>query len=264
ITQLGAVLAMRPQNMTASTAYDASSNNLDGTVTGATLLNAKVADAFVNPEKATSDDDVIATVKHSGYDSAGNLDDFVKFETIMQDVTATTEDGGYKISAMVAGTMTNTLEFDGNTGILDIAGAFTAASVVSDADVTGATVASITAANLLDKSANESISGVYTFTNIGGAIVVNDSAFVDTLKVNMLYLGAQIAGSDVFTTTAAHDTVTVSGALATDIYLITIKGTAIPTATDLLTVEAIAGMFAVHRGAAGTSGLAYNWLRIRP
>ncbi|GAF76311.1 unnamed protein product, partial [marine sediment metagenome] len=54
-----------------------------------------------------------------------------------------------------------TINFTGAS--VDVDGAFTAGSVVSDADVTGATVASITAANLVDKSAVEAVTGDWTF-----------------------------------------------------------------------------------------------------
>lgn len=64
-------------------------------------------------------------------------------------------------------------------GAFDVDGALTAGSVVSDADVTGATVASITAANLVDKSAIESVTGVWTFDNVNA-----DSVYTDTLKVD--------------------------------------------------------------------------------
>lgn len=40
-----------------------------------------------------------------------------------------------------------------------------AGNLIADGDITGLTVASITAANLLDKSATESVSGAWTFTN---------------------------------------------------------------------------------------------------
>lgn len=69
-------------------------------------------------------------------------------------------------------------------------------------------------------------------------------------------------GSDAFTTTAAADTVLLSGALATDIYFITGKGGSVDQ-QDVLQVEAKADTFIVHRLASGASGLTYNWLRFR-
>ena len=244
--QIGAVLAMQPQNMTASTAYDASSNNLDGTVSGATLLNAKVADAFNNPNKLPTDDAVLSVVDYSGYDGSGNVTDYGYWQSFQRTVLNGDESWGLKLSGLMDNSIANLMEwdlsgagidtatlvfnegsrvintrFEGDgdanllyidgandkvgigtsapdstltvsgsfnvtgksifSGAVDVNAAATATSFTADADVTGATVASITAANLLDKSATESISGVYTFTNLGGALVVNDSAFVDTL-----------------------------------------------------------------------------------
>jgi len=78
-----------------------------------------------------------------------------------------------------------------------------------------------------------------------------------------LGLGSGGAGSDAFTTTAETDTVTITGAAATDLYFITLTGTAAPSANDAITVESTATGFVLHRAASGTSGLTYNWLRIR-
>jgi hypothetical protein len=72
------------------------------------------------------------------------------------------------------------------------------------------------------------------------------------------------AGSNAFTTTATTDTVIVSGSANTDLYWIQLTGTGTPAATDAHKVEALSGSFVVHRGAAGTSGLTYNWKREKP
>jgi len=72
-----------------------------------------------------------------------------------------------------------------------------------------------------------------------------------------------VRGSDAFTTTATSDDVAISGATVNDYYLIQPTGTAAPAATDAMTVEATSTGFTVRRGAAGTSGLTYNWWRIK-
>jgi hypothetical protein len=73
----------------------------------------------------------------------------------------------------------------------------------------------------------------------------------------------RFVGSDAFTTTAQNDTVLITGAATTDIYMVTITGNAAPVAGDPLRAEALSTGLAVHRGASGTSGLTYNWVRIR-
>lgn len=75
--------------------------------------------------------------------------------------------------------------------------------------------------------------------------------------------GVTAGGANAFSGTAEHDTVTVSGASVNDIYTVTIKGAAAPAAADLFAVEALSTGFAVHRSAAGTSGLEYYWRRER-
>ena len=68
-------------------------------------------------------------------------------------------------------------------------------------------------------------------------------------------------GVDAFTTTATADTVVISGALATDIYIVNGRGGSVDQ-QDLLQVEAKADTLIVHRLAAGASALSYNWYRI--
>ena len=48
-----------------------------------------------------------------------------------------------------------------------------AGNLLADGDIDGATVAGITSANLVDKSATESIAGIWTFTGVGGPIIQN-------------------------------------------------------------------------------------------
>ena len=72
-----------------------------------------------------------------------------------------------------------------------------------------------------------------------------------------------IRGAHSFTTTAQTDTVTISGATSSDFYYMQPVGTAALILADALRAEAITGKLVVHRGVAGTSGLTYNWLRIK-
>ena len=68
-------------------------------------------------------------------------------------------------------------------------------------------------------------------------------------------------GSDSFAGTALTDTVTVSDATVNDFYWITKTGST--GTTDNITVQATATGFVLHRTVGTTSGLAYNWLRIK-
>lgn len=79
---------------------------------------------------------------------------------------------------------------------------------------------------------------------------------------NQLMLGDdKITGDNTFTTTALLDTVLITGALATDVYIIQMKDT---TATKLTTYTAKAESLVVTRAYGGTSGASYQWYRIRP
>lgn len=114
----------------------------------------------------------------------------------------------------------------------------------------------------------------------GTFATISDSAYVDTLTSGVatittgtvttltastnLIAGSTVRGSDSFATTAETDTVTISGALDTDYYFLTPTGSSIDAdSDDLLMAEAGTGQLIVHRPANGTSGLTYNWLRVR-
>ena len=99
------------------------------------------------------------------------------------------------------------------------------------------------------------------------------SAF-DTLSANVInadytYLAyppsvdsAVVMGVDAFSATETTDTVTISGAAATDFYVISGSGGSVDQ-QDVLQWEALAGKLVVHRLASGASGLSYSWLRIK-
>lgn len=78
-----------------------------------------------------------------------------------------------------------------------------------------------------------------------------------------LNLSATVYGENVFTTTAETDTVTISGAAATDTYIITGEFTSAIDQQDILQWEAISGALVVHRMASGESALKYSWLRLK-
>lgn len=75
--------------------------------------------------------------------------------------------------------------------------------------------------------------------------------------------GALTHGTDVFTTTAETDTVTISGASVNDIYVVSAQWTAGVDQQDILEWEPISTGLVVHRMAAGESALKYSWFRVK-
>ena len=95
-----------------------------------------------------------------------------------------------------------------------------------------------------------------------GTVAINSTFIVGS--DGSLNGGSTLTGRDSWSGTATNDTVTISGAATTDNYFITIKATAVPGATDIsFAVEPTSTGFIIRRGAAGTSGLEYMWMRIR-
>lgn len=95
-------------------------------------------------------------------------------------------------------------------------------------------------------------------------VQAGQSTFDGDLHPNSTLTGnALIRGSDAFTTTAQNDTVTISGASISDYYFVQATGTGTLILADEMKVEATSTGFIVHRGVAGTSGLTYNWFRIK-
>jgi len=83
-----------------------------------------------------------------------------------------------------------------------------------------------------------------------------------TIGGNLDLLATNI-GVDTFTTTAASDTVTISGAATTDIYFVTGKYTAGVDQQDVLQWQALSGKLVVFRLASGESALQYSWVRLK-
>ena len=83
------------------------------------------------------------------------------------------------------------------------------------------------------------------------------------LNAQTLNVNATVAGTDVFTTTAAADTVVVSGTLNTDIFVVSGVFTSAIDQQDILRVTAKTDTLIVSRMASGESALKYNWIRLR-
>ena len=92
------------------------------------------------------------------------------------------------------------------------------------------------------------------------ALISGDAVFTG----GTLNASSVMAGSNAFTTTATSDTVTIAGAANTDLYSITLTGAAAPSANDAVRVQATTTGFIVRRASSGTSGLTYNWVRLKP
>jgi hypothetical protein len=89
-------------------------------------------------------------------------------------------------------------------------------NLIADGDITGATVASITAANLLDKSATESISGAWTFTNTTPTVFqkgaqLNDGAAITTDADLITPVGTQGVVRSYVSTTGATNLPSAAG-----------------------------------------------------
>lgn len=91
------------------------------------------------------------------------------------------------------------------------------------------------------------------------SLTITGTATLTTVSLDSLVS----CGVDSFATTAATDTVTISGASVDDIYIITGKFTSAIDQQDILQYEPLAGKLVVHRMASGESGLAYAWIRFK-
>lgn len=98
-----------------------------------------------------------------------------------------------------------------------------------------------------------------------------DSVYGRTIKTSgAVILGGAFQGNDVVSDTAAFtlteltDTVTVTGAAATDLYIATVCATAAADTISLLLVQPTATGFVMHRTAAtAESNQSYFWMRIK-
>jgi len=129
---------------------------------------------------------------------------------------------------------------------------------------------SATLVNVYDKDGNSlfNINSVDNTVNIPSGTTLTGTLASPTITAptitGFITGNAFNRGSDVFTTTAAADTVLVSGLLATDYVLIT--GTKIAGAVDqqdVLQTEAKADTLIVHRLASGKSAQTYDYLIVR-
>ena len=93
--------------------------------------------------------------------------------------------------------------------------------------------------------------------------VWNASLLAGNKQFSEIQLGALTIGTNVFTTTAAVDTVVISGTTTTDIFIISGKYVAGVDQQDVLQWRATTDTLFVTRLAAGESAGAYSWLRIK-
>jgi len=129
--------------------------------------------------------------------------------------------------------------------------------------------------NMITPNANDSyvMFGNANGNNRGWVAYTNTTEIISLygtngiLMENDMTLGASIVGSarvrgsDAFTGNETLDSVVVASAISTDIYIVTPTGaTAEP---EQLTVIAGTGYFLVRRPIGTTSGLTYNWFRIK-
>jgi hypothetical protein len=122
------------------------------------------------------------------------------------------------------------------------------------------------------------INSVTDIISIGSGVAVNGGSFtsstlsaptintpsIDTPTLTGIVTGSSsLRGSNAFTTTAAVDTVLITGLLATDFVFVTGEYKAGVDQQDVLQAEIKADTLIVHRLAAGESGALYNYLIVR-
>ena len=93
--------------------------------------------------------------------------------------------------------------------------------------------------------------------------VWNASLLAGNKQFSEIQLGALTIGTNVFTTTAAVDTVVITGTTTTDIFIISGKYVAGVDQQDVLQWSCTTDTLFVTRLAAGESAGAYSWLRIK-
>jgi len=125
-----------------------SSNIIDATLATTATDNGNLR--IIGGASANADGDDIGVLVR-GTDTGGTAVTYCDINVDMTDADTGTEDATVTIAIPIAGSLTTELTID-STGI------------TSAGDVSGSTIGAITEANLLDKTATESISGVYTHT----------------------------------------------------------------------------------------------------
>lgn len=91
--------------------------------------------------------------EYGAYNDATQMTTIARVVVDFTDETDTTEDGTYEVWVQAAGTLTKICSVD-------------ASGVTVVGDVAGTTIGGITQANLLDKSATETVSGSWTFSTV--------------------------------------------------------------------------------------------------
>lgn len=91
----------------------------------------------------------------------------------------------------------------------------------------------------------------------------NASLLAGDKEFSEIQLGALTIGTNVFTTTAAEDTVVFSGIASTDIFIISGKYVAGVDQQDVLQWRCVTDTLFVTRLSSGESAGAYSWLRIK-
>jgi len=150
--------------------------------------------------------------------------------------------------------MSSTLAVDGAltaSGGIAVTGTGTISSTLG---VTGA----VSLSSTLTTTGATTLLGTLAVT---GAVTLSSTV---SLGAGFVTVGALFLGSNVFTTTATGDTVSVAGLLATDRVQAVPYGASI-SVNDVLSVVTTGGSFTVHRpNTSGTSALTYFYTIYRP
>lgn len=130
--------------------------------------------------------------------------------------------------------------------------------------INGSTDGDIVVRAATDGDIHFSVSSTSSF---GRVISINDNGDLEFASSgNTINANSEMAGQDNFVGTASTDTVDISSASVTDIFIAALEGDGNPLPDDAIKVKAIDGGLVVTRNGGGlsTSGLSYNWLRIKP
>lgn len=232
----------------------------------ASVLNAKLAPASVDSNKIAASMVTSIKIKNGDVNNADLANASVDSNKVASSMITSTDIKDANVnnvdlatssvdSNKVAPSMITSSDIkDGNVNTADLA----------NSAVTGAKVAAAT----LDSSdiATNGINGANLRPNSVGAseIIETEDYTFATVALTVIDESSVSAGSNSFSGTATTDTVTVSGALITDLYKIELTGAGAPSANDFYRVEKTATGFVIHRSASGTSGLTYDWFRSKP
>ena len=133
------------------------------------------------PAANIEDDDKRVVVQLQAYNDATQAVDYVTVEYKIDDASDTSEDGSMVIKAYKAGSSTTLVTID-------------ASGITVVGDVSGTTIGGITEANLVDKSATETIAGAWTFQNAPNLTNGVTGTFTNSVDETLTFVNGVVTG----------------------------------------------------------------------